>query len=168
MWNVPVCPCCVKMRNTRCEQMFPLCPRPRTPRNGNACGRSGGRNRSGSGAATRPALPVLWRSHVRDRDLPCRLPTTLPADGNEDRYLMSETETFRTPTTKGFPRWSMTRYAAARPNTCPALHSAPHVSPKRIVNAAQSKPIGLTSAHCNVIPKPRRLPNTHIRAIKSP
>jgi hypothetical protein len=28
---------------------------------------------------------------------------------------MSETATFRTRTTKGFPRWSMTRYAAARP-----------------------------------------------------
>src|SRR3979490_3514654 len=63
------------------------------------------------------------RPHVRHRDLRCRLPTTLPADGNEDRYLMSETATFRTRTTKGFPRWSMTRYAAARPNTGPASHS---------------------------------------------
>ena len=81
---------------------------------------------------------------------------------------MSETATFPTPTTKRFPRWSMTRYAAARPNTCPALHSAPHVSPKRIVNATQSKPIGQTSAHCNVIPKPRPLPRPNIRAIKSP
>ena len=81
---------------------------------------------------------------------------------------MSETETFRTPTTKGFPRWSMTRYAAARLNTCLALHSAPRASPKRAVNATQSKPIGQTSGHNNVIPKPRRLPNTHIRAIKSP
>ncbi len=30
---------------------------------------------------------------------------------------MSETATFRTPTTKRFPRWSMTGYAVARPNT---------------------------------------------------
>jgi len=26
------------------------------------------------------ALPLLWRPHVRHRDLRCRLPTTLPAD----------------------------------------------------------------------------------------
>ena len=81
---------------------------------------------------------------------------------------MSETAAFRTPTTKRFPRWSITGYAAARPNSSPALHSAPHVSPKRIVNATQSKPIGQTSAHCNVISKPRRLPHIHSRAIKSP
>jgi hypothetical protein len=31
---------------------------------------------------------------------------------------MSDTATFRTPTTKRFPRWSMTGYAAARTNTC--------------------------------------------------
>src|ERR1700675_4718564 len=139
----------------------------RTPGTGNACGRSRGRNRSGGGAATRPALPVLWRPHVRHRDLRCRLPTSLPADGNEDRYLMSETATFRTQTTKRFPRWSITGYAAARPNTCPALHSAPRASPKR-VNATQSKPIGKTCGHNNVVPEPRRLPHTHSRAIKSP
>ena len=81
---------------------------------------------------------------------------------------MSETETFPTPATKRFPRWSMTRYAAARPNTCPALHSAPHVSPKRIVNATQSKPIGQTCGHNCVIPEPRQLPHTYGRAIKSP
>jgi hypothetical protein len=81
---------------------------------------------------------------------------------------MSKTATFRTPTTKGFPRWSMTRYAAARPNTCPALHSAPRASPKRTVNATQSKPISQTSGHNNVISEPRRLPRTHSRAIKSP
>ena len=81
---------------------------------------------------------------------------------------MSETATFRTPTTKRFPRWSITGCAAARPNTCPALPSASPASPKRIVNATQSKPIGQTSAHRNVIPKPRRLPHTHIRTIKSP
>ena len=80
---------------------------------------------------------------------------------------MSETETFRTPTTKGFPRWSMTGYAGALPNTCPALNSAPRAAPKRIVNATQSQPIGQTSGHSNVIPKPR-LPHTHSRAIKSP
>src|SRR6266849_1772140 len=120
----------------------------RTPGTGNGCGRRGGRNRSGSGAATRPALPPLWRPHVRHRDLRGRLPTSLPADGNEDRYLMSETAAFRTPTTKRFPRWSITGYAAARPNTSPALHSAPRASPKRIVNATQAKP---TSAH----PQPR-------------
>src|SRR5882672_7206217 len=139
----------------------------RTLGTGNACGRRGGRNRSGGGAGTRPALPLLWRPHVRHRDLRCRLPTTLPADGNEDRYLMSETATFRTRTTKGFPRWSMTRYAAARPNTWLALHSAPRAPPKRIVNA-QSKPISQTGGHNNVIPEPRRLPHTHIRPIKSP
>jgi hypothetical protein len=50
----------------------------------------GGLGASGGGAATRPALPLLWRPHVRHRDLRCRLPTTLPADGNQDRYLMSE------------------------------------------------------------------------------
>jgi hypothetical protein len=81
---------------------------------------------------------------------------------------MSDTATFRTPTTKRFPRWSMTGYAAARPNTCPALHSAPRASPKPIVNATQSRPISQTSGHNNVIPKPRRLPHTHSRAIKSP
>ena len=69
---------------------------------------------------------------------------------------MSEIATFRTRTTEGFPRWSMTRYAAARPNTWLALHSAPRAPPKRIVNATQSKPIDQTSAHCNVISKPRR------------
>ena len=81
---------------------------------------------------------------------------------------MSETETFRTPTTKRFPRWSMTGYAAARPNTRPALHSTPRAPPKRIINATQSKPIGQTSGHNNVIPEPRRLPHIHRRAIKSP
>jgi hypothetical protein len=80
---------------------------------------------------------------------------------------MSETATFRTRTTKGLPRWSMTRYAAARPNTWPALHSAPRASPKRIVNA-QSKPISQTGGHNNVIPESRRLPHTRIRPIKSP
>jgi hypothetical protein len=55
-----------------------------------------------------PSLAPLRRPHVRDRDFQRRLPTTLPADGNEDRYLMSETATCRTRTTKGFPRWSMT------------------------------------------------------------
>ena len=101
----------------------------------------------GGGAATRAALPLLWRPHVRHRDLRCRLPTTLPADRNQDRYLMSETATFRTPTTNGLPRWSLTRYAAARPNTCPVLHSAPHPSAKRIVNATQSKQISQTKEH---------------------
>jgi len=80
---------------------------------------------------------------------------------------MSETATFRTRTAKGFPRWPTTRYAAARPNTWPALHAAPPASPKRIVNA-QSKPISQTGGHSNVIPEPSRLPHTHIRAIKSP
>ena len=80
---------------------------------------------------------------------------------------MSETATFRTRTAKGFPRWSMTRYAAARPNTCPALHSAPRASRKPIVNA-QSKSISQTNRRNNVVPEPSRLPHTHIRAIKSP
>ena len=80
---------------------------------------------------------------------------------------MRETATFRTRTAKGFPRWSTTRYAAARPNTSPPLHSAPRASRKRIVNA-QSKPISQTGGHNNVIPEPRRLPHTPIRAIKSP
>jgi hypothetical protein len=78
---------------------------------------------------------------------------------------MSETATFRT--ANGFPRWSATRSAAARPNTWPALHSAPLASPKRIVNA-QSKSISQTGGRNNVMPEPRRLPHTHIRAIKSP
>ncbi len=81
---------------------------------------------------------------------------------------MSETATFHTRTTKGFPRWSMTGYAAARPNIGPASHSTPPASPKRVVNAAQSKPISQTSRRNNVIPEPSRLPNTHIRAFKSP
>jgi len=81
---------------------------------------------------------------------------------------MSETETFRTPTTKRFPRWSVTGYAAARPNTSPASHSAPRASPKPTVNATQSMPIGQTSGHHNVIPEPRHLPHIHSRAIKSP
>jgi hypothetical protein len=80
---------------------------------------------------------------------------------------VSETATFRTRTAKGFPRWSMTRSAAARPNTWPALQSAPPASRKRIVNA-QSKPISQTNRRNNVVPEPRRLPPTHIRAIKSP
>ena len=80
---------------------------------------------------------------------------------------MIKTATFRTQTTKDFPRWSTTRYAAARPNTWPALHSAPRASPKPTVNA-QSKPSSQTGGHNNVIPKPRRLPHTHIRALKSP
>ena len=80
---------------------------------------------------------------------------------------MRETATFRTRTAKGFPRWSMTGHAAARPNTCPALHSAPRVSPKRIVNAP-SKPISQTGGHNNVIPEPSRLRHTFIPAIKSP
>ena len=78
---------------------------------------------------------------------------------------MKETATFRT--AKGFPRWSATRYAAARPNTWPALHSAPRASRKRIVNA-QSKPISQTGGHDNVFPEPCRLPHTLIPAIKSP
>ena len=81
---------------------------------------------------------------------------------------MSETATFRTRTTKGFPRWSMTRYAAARPNIGPASHSTPRASPKRVVNAAQSKPIGQTGGHDNVFPEPCRLPHTPTTAIKSP
>ena len=79
---------------------------------------------------------------------------------------MSATATFRT--AKGFPRWSATRYAAARPNIGPASHSTPRASPKRVVNAAQSKPISQTSQRNNVIPEPSRLPHTRIRAIKSP
>ena len=81
---------------------------------------------------------------------------------------MSETATFRTRTTKGFPRWSMTRYAAARPNMGPASHSTPRASPKRIVNATQSQPISRTCGHNNVSTEPRRLPHAHSRAIKSP
>ena len=80
---------------------------------------------------------------------------------------MSETATFRTPTIKRLPRWSMTGYAAARPNTCPALHSAPPASPKRIVSATQPRTISQTCEH-NVIPEPRRLPHIHSRPIKSP
>jgi hypothetical protein len=80
---------------------------------------------------------------------------------------MSETETFRTRITKGFPRWSTTRCAADRPNTCPALHSAPRASPKRIADGTQSKPIGRTCEQNNVI-ELRRLPHTHSQAIKSP
>jgi hypothetical protein len=80
---------------------------------------------------------------------------------------MSETATFRTRIAKGFPRWPTTRYAAARPHTWPALHSAPPASSKRIVNA-QSKPISQTGGHNNVVPEPRRLPHNLIRAIKSP
>ena len=81
---------------------------------------------------------------------------------------MSKTATFRTPTTKRFLRWSITGYAAARLNTCPALHSAPRASPKRIVNATQSQPISRTCGHNNVSTEPRRLPHTHSREIKSP
>ena len=80
---------------------------------------------------------------------------------------MSETATLRPPTTKRFARWSMTGYAAARPNPCPASHSAPRASPKPIVNATQSKPIGRICGH-DVIPEPRLLPPIHSRAIKSP
>src|SRR5713101_3587662 len=140
----------------------------RTPGTGNACGRRGGRDRSGGGAATRAALSLLWRPHVRHRDLRGRLPATPPADGNGVRYLMSETATVRTRITKGFLCWSMSRYATARPNTGPAPHSAPRVFPKRTFNAAQSKLINQTSGHNNVISELRRLPHAHSRAIKSP
>ena len=81
---------------------------------------------------------------------------------------MSETATFRTPTTKRFPCWSVTGYAAARPNTCPALHSASRASPKRIVNATQSKPISQSCARNNLITEFRQLPHTHSCAIKYP
>ena len=81
---------------------------------------------------------------------------------------MSKTAKFHTRATKRVPRWSMTRYAAARPSTWLALPSAPHASPKPIVNATQSKPISRTCGHSNVIAEPRRLPHTHSRAIKSP
>jgi hypothetical protein len=81
---------------------------------------------------------------------------------------MSETATFRTPTTNRLPRWSLTRYAAARPSTCQALHSAPHASAKHIVNATQSKSISQTRGHNNLIPEPRRLPHTPTTAVKSP
>src|SRR5438445_40531 len=53
--------------------------------------RMAGGNRSGGGAAARPALPLLRRTHVRHRDFRGRLPTTPPADGKEDRWLMSKT-----------------------------------------------------------------------------
>jgi hypothetical protein len=52
----------------------------RTPRTGNACDRVGGRNRSGGGAAARPALPLRWRPHVRHRGLRGRLPATPPSN----------------------------------------------------------------------------------------
>jgi hypothetical protein len=81
---------------------------------------------------------------------------------------MSETATCHTRTTKGFPRWSMTRHAAARPNMGPTSHSTPPASPKRVVNPAQSKPISQTCRRNNLIPEPSRLPHTHIRPIKSP
>ena len=81
---------------------------------------------------------------------------------------MSETATVRTRITKGFLRWSMSRYATARPDTCLAPHSAPRVFPKRTFNAAQSKLINQTSGHNNVISELRRLPHAHSRAIKSP
>ena len=83
---------------------------------------------------------------------------------------MSETATFRTRTTKGFPRWSMTRYAAARPNMGPASHSTPRASPKRVVNAAQSKPISQTGALNHLIPDAPAdfASHRHAAAIKSP
>ena len=81
---------------------------------------------------------------------------------------MSKTATFRTPTTKGFPRWSMTGHADARPNISPTRHSVPPASQEPIVNAAQSKLINQTSGHNNVISELRRLPHAHSRAIKSP
>jgi hypothetical protein len=81
---------------------------------------------------------------------------------------MSKTATFHIRATKRVPRWSMTRYAAARPSTWLALHSAPHASPKPIVNATQSKPISQTCGHNNLIPEPRRPPHTPTTAIKSP
>jgi hypothetical protein len=81
---------------------------------------------------------------------------------------MSETATFRTRTTNGFPHWSLTRYAAARPNISPAWHPAPPASQKPIINATQSKPISRTCGHNCVIPEPRRHQHIHSRAIKSP
>src|SRR5450631_638743 len=117
----------------------------RTPGPGRACVRRSRRDRSGDRPANRPALPPLWRPHVCHRDLRARLPATPPADGNGVRHLMSETATFRTRITKGFPRWSMSRYATARPNTCLAPHSVPRLFPKRTFNAAQSKLINQTS-----------------------
>ncbi len=81
---------------------------------------------------------------------------------------MSETAAFRTPTTKRFPRRSITGYAAARPNTSWERRSAPRASQKPTFNATQSKPISRTCGHNCVILEPRRLPHTHSRAIKSP
>ena len=58
---------------------------------------AGGRDRSGGSAATRKALPLLRRPHVRHRDLRGRLPTTPPADAasprHQNRHLMSAAAT---------------------------------------------------------------------------
>jgi hypothetical protein len=60
---------------------------------------------------------------------------------------MSETATFRTPTTKRFPRWSQSRHDDARPNSYPAALSTRQSSPKAIVIAAQASPRPTSARH---------------------
>ena len=143
----------------------------RTPGSGRACGRRGGRNRSGGGAGARPALPLLWRPHVRHRDLRGRLPTTLPADRasrrNQDRHLMSVATTSRTRIAKRVPRWSQPGHDDARPDSCPASLSTAQSSPKAIVIAAQASSTSTSARHhlTATLSRPASAVNT---AIKSP
>jgi hypothetical protein len=106
---------------------------------------------SGGGASARPALSVLWRPHVRDRDLRGRLPATPPANGasrrNPDRHLMSAVATSRTRIVKRVSRWSQSRHDDARPNSYPAALSTRQSSPKAIVIAAQASPRPTSARH---------------------
>src|SRR5580692_1144764 len=77
---------------------------------------------------------------------------------------MSETATFRTRTTKGFPRWSMTRYAAARPNMGRA-HPR-NVSSTRLNQSQSAKPAGATTSSPS--PADFRTPTSALSNLHSP
>src|SRR3981189_3234832 len=143
----------------------------RTPGTGSARDRRGGRNRSGGGAATRPALPMLWRSHVRDRDLRGRLPATPPTNRaprrNQDRPLMSALATSRTRIAKRVPRWSQPGHGDARPDSYPTSLSTAQSSPKALAIGPQASP-RLPPARHHLTATLSRLAFIAIIAIKSP
>ncbi len=81
---------------------------------------------------------------------------------------MSASASARTRVSKPVPRRSSTGHPSARPDSSPALLSAPHSSPSATVIAAQAKPIGPTGTCIHPNDAPPRLAPTFIAAIKSP
>ena len=71
-------------------------------------------------------------------------------------------------TTAHCPRWSLTSNAAARPDSCPALHLKRPALPKHIISTAHSKPITQSGAHNHMIPAPHWPLHTRRAPIKSP